>query len=141
MNHKFKLKVLIYQRPFLRDDGLEYERYMGLDVLRSVFDEFKMRPDVKSLYLSFPEQWLNILEQRSLYTRLEHYCPNLETVTIKTHSVYIVQCTHAEDCGIVVIDDLIQESIEDKEEDLKRKLYVDNMGESNLINPSKLNIL
>lgn len=140
MKPEVKLKVLIYQRPFLRDEGLEYEKYMGLDVLASIFDKMEMRPDVDDLFLSFPEQWLNIIEQRALYKRLEHYCPNLEVLTIKTHSVYIVQCTAAKDCGIIDIE-YIPETIEDKEADLKRKLYFDNMKQTNMLDPNKLTLL
>ena len=77
----------------MRDDNLEMERFIGTDVLRSIFDEEKERPDVNSLFLSFPERWMNIVEERSLYGRLERFCPNLTKVQIKTQSVYIIQCT------------------------------------------------
>ena len=59
----------------MRDDNLEMERFIGTDVLRSIFDEEKERPDVNSLFLSFPERWMNIVEERSLYGRLERFLP------------------------------------------------------------------
>lgn len=99
-NHPFKLTVYVYRRPNLRDDNLEYERYMGITVLKDIFDHDKEN-DCESLFLSFPETWLNIIEQRCLYQRLAKYCKKLKEVTIKTHSVYIVQCTHRENLLIV----------------------------------------
>jgi len=103
-NKKCKVSVLVYQRPNLRDAGLEYERFMGRDVLDNLFNNAipKELTDVKKLFLSFPEQWLNIVEQRSLFARLAKYCPNLEDLSIKTHSVYIIQCTARDNMRIVV---------------------------------------
>lgn len=93
MKFKFDLKVFIYTRPHLRDDNLEMELQMGRGVLESLFDRMEMREDIESLHFSFPENHLNIIEQRQIFERLEKYCPNLKGVTIKTHSVYIIQCT------------------------------------------------
>ena len=95
------LKVYVYRRPHMRDESLEYELHMGTNVLRSIFDKMEMLPDVKEVFLSFPENWLNIIEQRVLFQRLGHYCPNLEKVTIKTQSVYIIQCTPSGSAKIV----------------------------------------
>ncbi|WP_206165750.1 hypothetical protein, partial [Citrobacter braakii] len=66
---------------------------MGMDFLRTLFDKMEVRPDITSVKLSFPERWLNIVEQRSIYDRAVKYCPNLKELIIKTHSVYITQCT------------------------------------------------
>ena len=68
----FKLKLYVYSRPNLRDDALEYEMYMGMGVLKNIFDNMKIVKD-ESLFLSFPERWLNIIEQRQLYYRLIKY--------------------------------------------------------------------
>jgi len=93
MNYPFKISVYVYKRPNLRDEGLEMEMYMGMDFLRTLFDKMEVRPDITSVKLSFPERWLNIVEQRSIYDRAVKYCPNLKELIIKTHSVYIIQCT------------------------------------------------
>lgn len=100
------LKVLIYQRPHLRDEGLEYELMMGTEVLRRLFDvETNVElPNVTELYLPFPERWLNIVEERSLFQRLARWCPNLKKVTIKTQSVYIIQSTPNGHAFIVTVE-------------------------------------
>lgn len=100
-NIPFKVKLLVYARPNLRSYSVEMESYIGRDVLDSLFDRMEQRPDVTSLMLSFPERWLNVLEQRQLYVRLSLYCPNLREVTIKTHSVYVIQCTCSSDISMM----------------------------------------
>jgi hypothetical protein len=131
------LLVHVYTRPNLRDGGLEYESFMGRNVLDALFnyEEPKVQNNVSKLFLSFPERWLNIIEQRSLYTRLKAYCPNLRELFIKTHSVYIVQCTHRQCIRIIKTGsdkDLCQESV-------IGTLFAEQVD--NLINPSKLNAL
>lgn len=97
-----ELKVYIHRRPNLRDPFLEYEAFMGRDVLESMFDKMQVRSDVENLFLSFPERWLNIVEQRALLTtKVKEFLPNLKTLTIKTHSVYIIQCVRKENLCIV----------------------------------------
>ncbi len=98
------LMVYVYQRPHMRDERLEYELHIGRDVLSSIFDKMEQRPDVIEVFLSFPENWTNIIEQRVLYQRLGHYCPNLKKVVIKTQSVYIIQCTKPHCIGIIKAD-------------------------------------
>ncbi len=75
---------------------------MGLDVLRNLFDGDKILPNVTSLYLSFPERWLNTLEQRQLFKRLNTRCPNITKLTMKTHSVYFLQMLRKEQIKIVL---------------------------------------
>lgn len=67
--------------------------YIGMDFLRTLFDTMEVREDITDVKLSFPERWLNVVEQRSIYQRAQLYCPNLKSLVIKTHSVYIIQCT------------------------------------------------
>lgn len=134
------LKVYVYRRPHMRDESLEYELHMGTNVLRSIFDKMEMLPNVKEVFLSFPENWLNIIEQRVLFQRLGHYCPNLEKVTIKTQSVYIIQCTPAESCLIINGDnDGCQETDRSGNINLTGKLYSTMVG--NVINAKGLNVL
>jgi len=98
------LTVYVYQRPHMRDASLDFELYMGRKVLDGIFDDYRMMPDVREVTLPFPENWLNIIEQRLLYRRLGYYCPNLKTVMIKTQSVYIIQCTCAQNLKIIHYD-------------------------------------
>lgn len=134
MTYPFELQVIIYRRPFLRDDNLNTEMYMGMGVLERLFDKMEVDPLCKDVYLSFPERWLNIVEQRQLLDRLQKYCPNLESATIKTHSVYIIQCTPNTCCAIV--DDDIR-SIDDHA--LDQHLYTRNAN--NLFDLSGMNVV
>ena len=89
----FKLTVNVHRRPNLRSEHLEMKMFMGRGVLESLFDKMQIDTSARNVEFSFPETWLNILEQRQLLARLQEYCPNLESVIIDTHSVYIIQCT------------------------------------------------
>ena len=140
LGRKVDLKVYVYRRPHMRDESLEYELHMGTHILRSIFDKMEMRPDVKEVFLSFPENWTNIIEQRILFQRLGHYCPNLEKVTIKTQSVYIIQCTPNGSCLIVNGDnDGCQEIDGNGNTNLIDKMYSTMVG--NVINAKGLNVL
>lgn len=85
----------------MRDESLEMELYIGRGILDNLFDHERVDPTVETITLSFPERWMNIVEERSLYGRIVKYCPNVKTVTIKTQSVYIIQTTPAGSCFIV----------------------------------------
>lgn len=98
--YPFDLEVLVFTRPHLRDEGLDMEQYIGRRVLDACFDRLEEFDDEEVVF-SFPERWLNIIEQRRLYDRLAKYGRNLKKVQIKTHSVYIIQCTHNEDVFMV----------------------------------------
>jgi len=133
--YPFEITVYVYRRPNLRDEGLEMEMYMGMDFIRTCFDKMEVRNDITTVNLSFPERWLNIVEQRSIYERAKKYCPNLKHLVIKTHSVYIVQCTKHEQVLIVHEGDseLMQESTDGK------LYYEGNVG--GWIDPNGLNVL
>lgn len=100
-NFPFDLKVYVYRRPHMRDETLEMELYIGLGILRNLFDQEKVDTGTEHITLSFPERWCNIVEERSIYKRVERLYPNLKSLTIKTQSVYIIQCTPASCVGIV----------------------------------------
>jgi hypothetical protein len=85
----------------LRDENLNTEAYIGYGVLEDIFDKMVVNERIQNLFLSFPERWLNIIEQRQLLSRLEIYCPNLKSVHIKTHSVYIIQTTPNTCCYVI----------------------------------------
>ena len=127
------LTVYVYVRPHMRDENLAYELHMGRDVLDAIFDEMKVMPEVTDLFLSFPENWTNVVEQRALYRRLGKYCPNLTKVTIKTQSVYIVQCTKHECIRIVGSADTCSDEMGGG------RMW--NPMTGNLINANKLNVL
>lgn len=133
--YSFKLEVLIYSRPNLRDDRLEMEMFLGTGVLRSIFDKMETLTDIKNITLSFPERFLNILEQRQLFDRLEKYCPNLEHAQIKTHSPFIIQST-TNSCAYMMDD---YSKVGDPS-DLDVKLYTEN-HKHRLFNPDGLNVI
>lgn len=93
MNFPFELMVYVQRRPHMRDENLEFQLHIGQRVLRQVFDEERVDPSVTEVEFFYPERWMNIVEERSLYMRLQHFCPNLKKVFIITQSVYIIQCT------------------------------------------------
>lgn len=99
--YPFEITVHIYRRPHMRCDQLEMELYMGRNVLDQIFDKEVVDETITQLRLSFPERWMNIVEERSLFNRLQKYCPNLKSVFIKTQSVYIIQSTPAASCFIL----------------------------------------
>lgn len=99
--YTFDITVAVQRRPHMRDENLEYLFHLGTSVLRQIFDEERVDPNVTQVKLFFPERWLNIVEERSLYDRLQKYCPNLKTLEIMTQSVYIIQCTRSE-CVFIV---------------------------------------
>lgn len=105
--YTFEIKVLVQRRPHMRDENLEMVMHMGQNVLRQIFDEERVDANIKQLTMYFPERWMNIVEERSLWDRLQKYCPNLEKVEIMTQSVYIMQCTRAENILIVTSEDEI----------------------------------
>lgn len=89
---KDKLKVYVKTRPNLRAD--EMTVFVGQQFLINLFDksDYDMS-SIEDVMIYYPERWLNILEQRALLSAIETRCTNIKTVTILTHSVYIIQCT------------------------------------------------
>lgn len=130
--YSFELQVLIYIRPNLRDDNLEMEMFMGRNVLESIYDRMEVT-DIDTLFLSFPERWLNIIEQRQLFQRLEKYCPNLKEVQLKTHSPFIIQCSPNKCC--ILMDKTLPDDY-----DLTKKNYHDFMA-GNLFDMFGLNVI
>lgn len=135
-NGECEIKVYVHQRPHMRDDSLEYELYVGRGVLQNIFELNPKVCDDKSIILSFPERWLNIVEERSLFARIGKYYPQLKTLTIKTQSVYIIQC-----CPAAYIRIVLPEGFEGKlsQEGDEGLLYIKNP--MNLFNASGLNVV
>lgn len=105
LNLPFELLVCVQRRPHMRDDNLEYQLHMGQHVLRQIFDEERVDPSVTQVEFFYPERWMNIVEERSLYQRLARFCPNLKIVRIVTQSVYIIQSTPSSMIRIVQSQD------------------------------------
>lgn len=97
---QYDLTVKVYTRPNLRGSETEMLMYMGKLILDNLFDKCKVDESTKSFHLEYPERWANILELRALITRIPILYPNIEKVSITTHSVYIVQCVHSKHIGI-----------------------------------------
>lgn len=100
-HYPFEIEVQVQRRPNMLDDNLEYLLHVGKGVLQSLFVDECERPDVKEVKFMFPERWLNIIQERSLYGRLATFCPNLKKVMIVTQSVYIIQSTERECVNII----------------------------------------
>lgn len=88
-----KFKVLVYRRPDFLSDAFEYESYMGTKQLRNLFKDQVVDTETESIFLSFPERWLNCVECHQLYPRLQEFYPSLKKLQIKTHSPLIISCT------------------------------------------------
>lgn len=95
--YPFKIKVLVKTRPNLRDN--ETTSMMGFQFLVDLFDSEK-EMNHEEVYLEYPERWLNILEQRSLYEIIKIKCLHMKELSILTHSVFIIQSTSNE-CTLI----------------------------------------
>lgn len=120
MQYPFSIEVFVQRRPHMRDENLEMMLYVGMGVLKQLYDEERVDEEVTTLTLYYPERWMNIVEERSLYDRLAKYCPNLKSLQIVTQSVYIIQCTSGRSVKIIAsedeqqrtaVDGLTQESV------------------------------
>lgn len=94
-NKEIDLLVLVWTRPNLRGSLTEMTMYQGKHILDNLFDNLLVDSVTKSIYIEYPERWTNIIEQRAILSRIPILYPNIETVVIKTHSVYIIQCTNS----------------------------------------------
>lgn len=99
--YPFDVVVYIYRRPHMRDASLEFELEMGRTHLDNIFDREIVDEKTTELFFSFPERWMNIVEERTLFERIKRLYPNMQKVMIKTQSVYIIQSTPAGRCFIV----------------------------------------
>ncbi len=126
----FELEVFVQRRPHMRDDNLEMMMHFGLGILKQIFDKEHVDASVTQAVFYYPERWLNIVEERSLYGRLTKYCPNLKHVKIITQSVYIIQCTKASSVRIVKSEDEVQREQADRgltQEADSGRLWYDNV--------------
>lgn len=127
-------KVYVYTRPHMRCPSLEYELYMGLGILNNIFEPNPKIDSVTThIKLSFPERWLNIVEERMLICRIGMYYPNLRNLEIKTQSVYIIQSVRPEYIGII---DTPQPTCQESE---YGEMYYSMIG--NYFNPKELTVL
>jgi hypothetical protein len=131
----YEIIVYGYTRPNFLDDSFEFESYMGCAQLRNMYlPKGKIDTKTDSIFLSFPERWLNIVQERCIYEKIKYFYPNVKKVTIKTHSVYIMQCTPSDCMQIVDVptpefDNANPEAI----------LYNEMVG--NLFNLDRLNVV
>lgn len=135
--YPFELKVYVSRRPWMRDPSLEMELYMGMGILQNLFDDEKVDTETTSIFLSFPERWCNIIEERSIFKRIVRLYPNIKSVKIKTQSVYIIQCTPAGNCFIVEHEDYVNKKLP-QESDVGR-LWHPNVGLQ--FDMNKLNVI
>jgi len=87
-------------RPNLRTD--EFFVFVGQLFLIELFDTNKDMTPYTDVSLQYPERWLNILEQRALFTAVQWKCPYLKKLHIKTHSAFIIQS--APDGTVFIVD-------------------------------------
>jgi len=105
-----KIKCIVFRRPNLRSYSVEMESYIGKLILDNLFGPNPtIDESIKELFFSFPERWLNILEQRALISRIKHYYPKCEYLEFKTHSVYIIQTMHHTDVRVHNTESVLEE--------------------------------
>lgn len=102
---KYDLKLYVYQRPDMRSPQIEFIGYIGKIALDNMFEYMITDEITTELFFVFPERFLNIIEERCLYSRIEKFYPNVTKVIIMTQSVYLIQCTKREDVLIVQPND------------------------------------
>lgn len=88
-----KFEVLIYRRPNFLAEEFEFESYMGMAELQNIFHKQVVDTTKESIFMSFPERWLNCVECHQLFPRLQKFYPSLKKLTIKTHSPLIITST------------------------------------------------
>lgn len=98
----YELTVRVHRRANLLSPDVEMTQYIGYNILQTLFVREQVDPSIKRVHLFFPERWLNITQERSIFMRLEQFCPNLEKVEIDTGSVYIIQCVSNKNMQIIV---------------------------------------
>jgi hypothetical protein len=97
-----KIEVIAYQRPDLMAYDAQMSAYIGLDVYQYLFRGVQEVRRDTGLLLIFPERWLNIVEQRELISRITERMPWVSSVTIKTHSPFILQMVRSECIQVVL---------------------------------------
>ncbi len=107
--NQYSFLVNVYTRPNLRGSVSEMIMYQGQPYLRKMFDEGVSDPLIKNIHFEYPERWANILELRAMPERIPVTFPNIEEVTITTHSVYIIQCVHSQHIRVCDDSSLFQE--------------------------------
>ena len=140
--YPFEVVVYIYRRPHMRDESLEYELDMGRTRLDNIFDKEIVDEKTTELFFSFPERWMNIVEERSLFDRIKRLYPNIKKVTIKTQSVYIIQSAPSGQCHIVASKEEREYEAEHgklPQEQKTGKMWFPNPG--NIVNAHALNVL
>jgi hypothetical protein len=98
--------VQVATRPNLRDSISYMFQYRGKNVLEQMFDKCEVDLTVEKFDLEYPERWANLLELRAIPERMLVCFPNLKSVFIQTHSVYLIQSVHN---GHVFIEKLMGE--------------------------------
>lgn len=94
------LHVKVWTRPNLRDGTHEMLLYVGRGILENIFDKKVIDKKTTDVGIRYPETWCNIPELQCLVEWIPHFYPNVEKVTIETHSVYIIQTVRSEQIGI-----------------------------------------
>jgi len=83
--------VIVHRRPNMRANNHEMKMFIGRETIENLFEKQEIKDDKKKINIYFPESWCNILELRVILRRIQHFYPNIESVRIETHSVYLIQ--------------------------------------------------
>lgn len=98
--------VQVATRPNLRDSISYMFQYRGKNILEQMFDKCEVDLTVEEFDLEYPERWANLLELMAIPERMVVCFPNLKSVFIQTHSVYLIQSVRN---GHVFVEKLMDE--------------------------------
>jgi len=94
-----KIKLTVFRRPNMFKVNESIFNMVGVGELEKLFTLEGYRAEGKTLTLFYPERFLNIIEERALLARCEE--AGYSSVDITTSSVYLIQCCHSKDIGII----------------------------------------
>ncbi len=84
------LEMTIYCRMNFLHDDFEYEQYYGQNILRNIFGTKQVDEKTETIFMSFPERWMNVHECRLMFDRIKTYYPNLRVLQVKTNSPLLI---------------------------------------------------
>lgn len=94
-----KVEVIVFKRPNMFVVHTNTLNMLGYGHLEQLYSDPEYKVKGGTLQLTFPERFLNILEQRVLVERAKQ--AGFDKLIITTHSVYIIQTVHSKDIRIV----------------------------------------
>lgn len=94
-----KIEIVVFTRPNMFNVHTDTLNMLGYGHLEQLYSDPEYKVKGGTLKLSFPERFLNFLEQRVLVQRAEN--AGFDELIMTTHSVYIIQTVQSKYVRIV----------------------------------------